>query len=37
LEEVEATRFIDNQDMKVVRLSVLCTGCLYLPGNILGV
>jgi hypothetical protein len=31
--EVEAHRFIDNQHMKVVRLSALHTGSLYPPGN----
>jgi hypothetical protein len=29
LQEVEAPRFLDNWDMKVVRLSVLSTGRLY--------
>jgi len=28
-QEVEAPRFHDSQHMKVVRLSALCTGCLY--------
>ena len=28
-QEVEAPRFQDNRHMKVVRLSALCTGCLY--------
>jgi len=35
-QEVEALRFQDNQDMKVVRLSSLHTGRLYQPGNIPG-
>jgi len=28
-QEIEASRFQDNRQMKVVRLSALCTGCLY--------
>jgi len=35
-QEVEAPRFQDNQHMKVERLSVLRTDCLYPPGNIPG-
>ena len=35
-QEVEAPRFQDNRHMKVVRLSALCTGRLYPPGNIPG-
>jgi hypothetical protein len=34
-QEVEAPRFLDNQHMKVVRLSALSTGRLYPPGNTL--
>jgi hypothetical protein len=33
---VEAPRLQDNQYMKVVRLSALCTGRLYPAGNIPG-
>jgi hypothetical protein len=33
LQEFEAPIFLDNQHMKVVRLSALGTGRLYLPGN----
>jgi hypothetical protein len=33
-QEVEAPRFQDSQHMKVVRLSALCVGHLYPPGNI---
>ena len=36
-QEVEAPRFQDNRHMKVVRLSALCTGRLYPPGNIPGI
>ena len=36
-QEVEAPRFTDNRHMKVVRLSALCTGRLYPPGNIPGI
>jgi hypothetical protein len=32
-QKVEAHRFLDNRHMKVVRLSDLCTGCLYPPSN----
>jgi len=32
--EVQAPRFPHNKHMKVVRLSALCTGCLYPPGDI---
>jgi len=35
-QEVEAFTFLDNQHMKVLRLSVLGTGRLYLPVNIPG-
>jgi len=35
-QEVEVPRFQDNRHMKVVRLSALSTGRLYLPGNIPG-
>jgi hypothetical protein len=35
-QEVEASRFLDNRHMKVVRLSALRTGRLYPPGNIPG-
>jgi hypothetical protein len=35
-QEVEAPRFLDNRQRKVVRLSALCTGRLYPPGNIPG-
>jgi hypothetical protein len=35
--EVEAARFQDSQHMKVIRLSALCTGYLYSPGNIPGI
>jgi hypothetical protein len=35
-QEFEAPRFQDNRLMKVVRLSTLCTGCLYPPGNVPG-
>ena len=35
-QEIEAPRFQDNRHMNVVRLSVLRTGRLYLPGNIPG-
>jgi hypothetical protein len=35
-QEVEAPRFLDNRHMKVVRLSAVCTGRLYPPGNIPG-
>jgi len=34
--EVEDPRFQDNRHMKVVRLSALCIGHLYHPGNIPG-
>jgi hypothetical protein len=34
--EVEAPKFLDNRHVKVVRLSTLCTGRLYSPGNISG-
>jgi len=30
----EVPRFQDNWHMKVIRLSALCTGCLYPPGSI---
>jgi hypothetical protein len=33
-QDVEAPTFLDNRHMKVVRLSALHTGRLYLPGNI---
>jgi len=33
-QKVDACRFQDNQCMKVVRLSALCTGRLYPPGSI---
>jgi hypothetical protein len=33
-QEVEASRFLDNRHMKVVRLSALRTDRLYPPGNI---
>jgi len=33
-QEVESPRFLDNRHMKVVWLSALRTGRLYLPGNI---
>ena len=36
LQEAEAIRFLDNRHMKVVRLSAVCTGSLYFPGNIPG-
>ena len=36
LQEVEAPIFLDNQHMKVVRLSDLRTGRLYLLGNTSG-
>ena len=36
LQEFEAPRFQDNRHMKVVRLSALRTGRIYLPGNIFG-
>jgi hypothetical protein len=32
----EGFRFQDNRHMKMVRLSALCTGSLYPPGNIPG-
>jgi len=35
-EEVEASRFQDNQHMKVIRLSALITGCFCSLGNIPG-
>jgi hypothetical protein len=35
-QEVEAPRFQDNRQMKVVGLSALRTGRLYSPGNIPG-
>jgi hypothetical protein len=35
-QEVEAPRFQDNQHMKVVRLSALHTGHIYLSGDIPG-
>jgi hypothetical protein len=35
-QEVEALRFQDNRHMKVSRLSALCTGRLYPPGNVPG-
>ena len=35
-QEVEAPKFQDNQHMKVVRLSAICTSRLYPPGNIIG-
>jgi len=35
-QEVEVPRFQDNRHMKMVRLSALRTGRLYLPGNIPG-
>ena len=35
-QEVEAPRFLDNRDMKVVSLSALRTDRLYTPGNIPG-
>jgi hypothetical protein len=34
-QEVDAPRFQDSRHMKVVRLSVLRTGCLYRPENFL--
>ena len=36
-QEAEDPRFQDNQHMKVVGLSALCTGCLYHTGNIPGI
>ena len=36
LQEVEAPRFQDNRQMKVVRLSALRTGRIYPPENIPG-
>ena len=33
-QEAESPRFLDNRHMKVVWLSALLTGRLYLPGNI---
>jgi hypothetical protein len=36
LQKVQAPRFVDNRDMKVVGLSALRTGRLYPPGNIPG-
>ena len=33
-QEVESPKFLDNRHMKVVWLSALRTGRLYLPGNI---
>jgi hypothetical protein len=35
-QKVEAPRFLYNRHMKVIRLSGLRTGRLYLPGNIPG-
>jgi len=35
-QEVEASRFQDTRHVKVVRLSVLRTGRLYIPRNIPG-
>jgi hypothetical protein len=35
-QEVEAPKFQDNRHLKVVRLSAVCTGLLYPPGNIPG-
>ena len=35
-QEAEVPRFQDNRHMKVVKLSALRTGRLYLPGNIHG-
>jgi hypothetical protein len=32
-QEADTHRIQDNRNMKVVRLSALCNGCLYLPGN----
>jgi len=34
--EVETPRFLDCWQRKVIRLSALCSGCLYSPGNIPG-
>jgi hypothetical protein len=36
-QEVKAPRFQDNQHMKMVRLSALCTSHLYIPGNTPGI
>jgi hypothetical protein len=35
-QEFEAPRFLDNRHIKVVKLSALSTGRLYLPGDIPG-
>jgi len=35
-QEIEVPRFQADQHMNVVRLSAICTGCLYPPGNIPG-
>jgi hypothetical protein len=35
-QKVEAARFLDMWDIKVVRLTSLHTGCLYSPGDISG-
>jgi len=35
-QEAEVPRFQDNQHMKMVKLSALCNGRLYPPGNIPG-
>jgi hypothetical protein len=29
VQEADVPRFLDNRHLKVVRLSALCTGCLY--------
>jgi hypothetical protein len=34
--KIEAPRFHDSTPMKVVRLSAIHTGCIYLPANISG-
>ena len=36
VQEVEAARTFDSRHVKVTRLSALCNGRLYLPGNIRG-
>ena len=35
LQEVETPRFLDNRDLKIIKLSALRTGRLYPPGDTL--
>lgn len=36
-QDIKDPRFQDSRDVSTVRLSALCTGRLYLPGNIVGI